>query len=546
MLWFLYLSNMANSMRKIYIVTILSLIFVEINISNAQVPNIQWQKCLGGTLHEYSPWMRCTFDGGVILVSSAYSNDGNVTGNHDTTGATSDIWIVKLDSLGSIQWQKCLGGSSNEYAEGVSQTSDSGFVVCGATESNDGDVTGNHGGQDVWIVKLDNIGNIQWKKCYGGSLDDGPNFIEEVNNDGYIVVGFACSNDGNVIGHHDTIMPVQDVWVLKLNGIGNIDWEKCYGGTKFDFGIAVHRTLDGGYIIGSITASINGDVTGNHGLFDSWLTKVDAYGTLQWEKCYGGSGAEYGIQNVLQQNDSGYVMLSSTTSNDGDVSGNHGSDDFWLLKVNSTGVLLWQKCLGGPNGEVSNDIENTNDGGFIICGSTSSDTGDVTGLHGMNPSTDYWVIKSDSLGNLEWQKCLGSVSNERGSSISQAYDGGYYVGGSTNTPIDTGDVTGNHGLEDVWIVKLFPTPPVGILDIDNSNNLLLYPNPSMGLVTLDMSKTKISFIRIYNILGDIVFQQNEINTRDKITVDVSKLSPGLYYLVADSRSGLISSKFIKE
>ena len=190
---------------------------------SAQV-EIEWQRCLGGTIGENAYSIQITSDGGYIIAGNTQSNDGDVSGNHGGT----DIWIIKLSSQGDIQWQKCLGGTLSENAYSIQQTIDSGYIVAGYTTSSDGDVTGNHGNDDMWVVKLDNLGNLQWQKCMGGTSWDQAYYIQQTTNGGYILAGKTYSNDGDVSGNHGE----WDMWVVKLDDLGNIQWQKCMGGTE--------------------------------------------------------------------------------------------------------------------------------------------------------------------------------------------------------------------------------------------------------------------------------------------------------------------------
>jgi len=286
--------------------------------------NIQWQKYLGGSDGDGAFSIQQTSDGGYIVAGVAYSNDGDVSGNH----GDSDYWIVKLDETGNIQWQKCLGGSREDVAKSIQQTSDGGYIVAGITPSNDGDVSGNHGSADYWIVKLDETGKIQWQKCLGGSDGDGAFSIQQTSDGGYIVAGVAYSNDGDVSGNHGD----SDYWIVKLDETGKIQWQKCLGGSSYDEAYSIQQTSDGGYIVAGYTYSNDGDVSGNHGDFDYWIVKLDETGNIQWQKCFGGSSYDY-AQSIQQTSDGGYIVAGWTESNDGDVSGNHGNSDYWIVKL---------------------------------------------------------------------------------------------------------------------------------------------------------------------------------------------------------------------
>ena len=307
-----------------------------------------------------------------------------MSGNHGNF----DFWVVKIDCVGNIQWQKCLGGSGYDEANSIRQTADGGYIVAGITNSSDGNVSGNHGSEDFWVVKIDSVGNIQWQKCLGGSSYDEANSIRQTADGGYIVAGITNSSDGNVSGNHGH----EDFWVVKIDNVGNIEWQKCLGGSSYDLAFSVQQTIDEGYIIAGITNSNDGNVSGNHGHEDFWVVKIDNVGDIQWQKCLGGSNNDDAI-SIQQTPDKGYIVAGLTYSNDGDVSGNHGDADSWLVKIDSTGNIQWQKCLGGSGYDDSWSAKHTAGRGYIAAGLTFSNDGDVNGNHG---NGDVWVVKINS------------------------------------------------------------------------------------------------------------------------------------------------------
>ncbi|MBN1324520.1 MAG: hypothetical protein JW986_11075, partial [Methanotrichaceae archaeon] len=407
--------------------------------------DLEWQECLGGSGGDWAYSIQQTTDGGYIVAGYTDSNDDDVSGNHGNY----DFWVIKLSSNGALEWQKCLGGSYEEWAYSIQQTTDGGYIVAGYTWSNDGDVSGNHGGyeDDFWVVKLSPTGALEWQKCLGGSYGDSARSIQQTADGGYIVAGVTASNDGDVSGNHGG----SDYWVIKLSSSGTLEWQKCLGGSNYDDAYSIQQTTDGGYIVAGYTESNDGDVSGNHGGYDSWVVKLSSSGALEWQKCLGGSESEWAF-SIQQTTDGGYTVAGCTGSNDGDVSGNHGGIyDSWVVKLSSSGALEWQKCLGGCESERAFSIQQTTDGGYIVAGETSSYDDDVSGNHG---GSDYWVVKLSSTGSLEWQKCLGGSYGDSASSIQQTTDVGYIVAGET-TSYD-GDVSGFHGGSDYWVVKLAP------------------------------------------------------------------------------------------
>ena len=245
-----------------------------ITTCTAQAPAIQWQKCLGGTNNDYAYSIQQTSDGGYIVAGNTFSNNGDVNNNHGSY----DCWVVKLSATGSMEWQKCLGGSNADYATSIQQTSDGGYIVAGSTDSNNGDVSSNHGvAPDCWIVKLNNNGSIQWQKCLGGNNEDRSTFVQQTSDGGYIVAGYTTSNNGDVSGYHGA----SDFWIIKLDAVGSMQWQKSLGGSEFERAISIQQTADGGYVVAGETRSNNGDVNNNHGSYDCWIVKLSATESME-------------------------------------------------------------------------------------------------------------------------------------------------------------------------------------------------------------------------------------------------------------------------
>jgi len=401
----------------------------------ASEPQIVWAKCFGGSDEDRAFSIQETDDGGFIFVGQTKSNDGDVSGLH----WGGDVWAVKIDSTGNVEWQRCLGGSYDDVGYSVKQTTDGGYIIAGGTTSNDGDVTEYHGGYgDVWVVKLNTDGNIEWSKCLGGSQGEVGMSVDVTDDGGYIIAGETYSDDEDVSGNHGDA----DIWVVKLDNNGSVEWQKCLGGSFEEHVYSIQQTSDGGYIVVGETWSNDGDVSGNHGTADMWVVKLSSDGDIEWQKCLGGIGWDTAY-SVIQTNDGGYVVVGDTSSDDGDVSGNHGGYDVWVVKLNSQGEIAWQRCFGGENGDAGYSVKQTDDGGFIIVGETRIEE---------DSSTDVFVLKLDENGNLLWQKTLGGSDNDYGESVDTTSDGGYIVAGYTQSNDE--DVSGNHGVWDVWIVKL--------------------------------------------------------------------------------------------
>jgi Secretion system C-terminal sorting domain len=491
-----------------------------------QAPAIQWQKCLGGTGDEYANSIQPTPDGGYIVAGYTSSIDGDVTGNQGET----DAWIMKLNSTGNLQWQKTMGGTSADSASCIQTTSDGGYIVAGYTLSTNGDVTGNHGGNDIWVVKISSTGSLQWEKAFGGTNFDYASSIQVTADSGYILAGYTTSIDGDVTGNQGD----KDVWIVKISSSGSLQWQKTLGGANLDQAKSIQPTSDGGYIVAGYTNSTNGDVTGNHGDYDVWVVKLSGSGSLLWQKALGGTNFD-GANSIQPTADGGYIVAGYTASNNGDVTGNHGNGDGWVVKLSSTGSLQWQKAFGGTDGESFYSIQPTLDGGYIVAGETSSSDGDLTGNHG---DYDVWAVKLSNTGSLQWQKTLGGISWDLAYNIQSTPDEGYIVAGFTSSTDE--DVTGNHGNDDAWVVKLGPALSIAGFE---KEAIMVYPNPSKTMLTVQNShQTPFDKIVITDNMGKIVLTQ----TAPTSQVNVAALANGIYIVTGFSGEEQLVSKFVKE
>ncbi len=487
---------------------------------------IQWQTSIGGSDRDLAYSIQQTNDGGYIVGGSTKSSDGDVTNNH----GNGDVWLVKLNEIGEIQWQHSYGGSETEFPSSVEQTIDGGYVVSSHSYSNNGDVSGNHGDMDVWIFKLDSNENIQWQHSYGGSNFDGATAMQQTADGGYIVSAYSYSIDGDVIQNLGNC----DYWILKLDTNGNIQWQKSYGGTDVDIPNSIQQTTDGGFIVGGETFSSDGNISGFHGESDYWIIKLNSNGELVWQKTLGGSDIDY-ADKIEQTSDGGYIVSGYSFSSDGDINGNQGASDYWVVKLNSTGSIEWQNSLGGSSNEYNGSIHQTFEGGYIVTSYSYSNDGDVSGNHGY---TDAWVVRLDNSGNIQWQKSMGGTDTDGAWTICQTTDGGFITAGWSNS--NDGDVTQNQGESDVWIVKL-TDDGLGIEDLNtNAKNFILYPNPTNNQFII-RSKYDIKNVRVYDIFGKLIK-----TFRAQNQYDVSELSKGLYLINIKSTKGSSFEKLIIE
>ncbi len=498
---------------------------------HAQTPDIIWKKCFGGSNIDAAYSADLTTDGGYIIAGGALSSDGDVTVNKGSF----DYWIVKSDVSADLQWQKSLGGSGEEAAYSIQQTTDGGYIVAGYSYSNDGDVSGNHGGSDYWILKLNAAGDVEWQKCLGGSADDVASSIQQTSDGGFIVAGYSSSNDWDVTANYG----LSDYWIVKLDGDGNISWQKSLGGVNDDQGASIQEISGGGFIVAGWSGVI--------GAADYWIINLDADGNIVWEKSYGGTGNDQAT-SVRQTNDGGFIVAGHSYSTDSNIT-NQGGADYWVVKLDAAGNLTWQKSFGGSDEDVANAIQQTSDGGFIVAGKSESDNGDVSPLYDKH---DFWIVKLSAAGSLLWQKSLGGDKDDVAFSIHQTSDNGFMVAGwSISTD---GDIIGSepNGSRDFWVVKLSSDIESGIASLTNSS-ISVYPNPVQNelIINLTIPVHKVR-MQVCDLQGRTIsipnnFPNSSTAQNNTVKINTAELSNGFYTLrITDEKTGESKvTKFVK-
>ncbi|MDD2435377.1 MAG: prepilin-type N-terminal cleavage/methylation domain-containing protein [Bacilli bacterium] len=408
----------------------------ECYLNNAITFNINY----GGSSNDYF-YNIIEVSDGYVTIGYSESTDGDLTGLNK---GGRDAIIVKYDLNGNVIWKKNYGGSSEDYFEGIIEVND-GYIVTGRTNSTDGDLAGiSKGGGDAIIVKYDKNGNIIWNKTYGGSFTEHFYDIISVNN-GYVVVGFSNSTNGDLTGLNKG---GSDSIIVKYDLSGNVIWKKNYGGSSTDYFKNIILTSDGYTVVGN-SSSTDGDLTGlNKGLNDAIIVKYDLTGNVVWKKNYGGSSEDY-FKNIILVSD-GYTVVGNSSSTDGDLTGlNKGLSDAVIVKYDLTGNVVWKKNYGGNTGDDFNAVALASDG-YVTTGFSNSTNGDLTGLN--KGLSDAIIVKYDLTGNIVWKKSFGGSGSEYFYNIESVIDGYALVGFSDSI---NGDLTGlNKGLSDAVIFKL--------------------------------------------------------------------------------------------
>ena len=353
-----------------------------------------------------------------------------------------------------LNYIKSFGGSNDDEANDIINTSDGGFMVIGSSTSSDGLIQNKIGFEsDIILMKFDSDKSIEWVKNYGGSRDDRGQSVVEVSGIGYALLGYSMSNDGdasNNEGFHDN-------WVILIDSKGDIIWEKSYGFSGHDHAYNIIKTKDGNLFFNGfldVTASRGLGSTKKvgksikHGVGEFWCHKIDLDGNILWRKYFGGTNNDRSYDSV-ETSDGDFLIVGSSESNDIDISSPKGSYDIWVIKLSSNGDLLWERSYGGSKYETANSIMQSADKKIHILGSTLSNDKNISFQMG---SSDFWLLTIDSDGNLLSEQTFGGSNFDKGKKIEiDSKDNLWLTGYSRSIDFD---FSSNKGKNDAVLIQL--------------------------------------------------------------------------------------------
>ena len=345
-----------------------------------------WETTFGGTQSDGGICVQQTIDGGFII-----------SGVTESFGSgEEDLYLLKINENGEEIWSQTFGDVNDDGGISVQQTIDGGYIVTGFRESSvDGD-------EDVYLLKTDENGEEMWSQVFGYGNDDFDVGIsvKQTIDEGYIIIGYTTS-----FGEEYD----EDIYLLKTDENGEEMWFQIFGGTSYaDQGWSVQQTIDQGYIICGLTGSFG------NGQEDVYLLKTNENGEEEWSQTFGGTEEDQG-RSIQQTLDGGYIICGVTES-----FGN-GEFDVYLLKTDENGEEMWSQTFGDVNDDGGFCVQQTIDGGYIISGVTTFDNG----------TEDVYLLKTDENGEEEWSQTFGGVDNDWGWSVQQTTDGGYVICGHT-------------------------------------------------------------------------------------------------------------------
>jgi len=391
-----------------FVIFLMLILFLNTSLKAKMIDSV-WAKTYG--MYSYGHSVQQTNDGGYIVAGYTYYYD---------TVVHTDIYLIKTDSLGDSLWARTFGGVDYDRGYSVQQTDDGGYIVAGRKSS------------DVYLIKTDSMGDSLWAKTFGGSTGYS---VQQTTDGGYIVAGYTRSD--------------KDVYLIKTNSLGDSLWARTFGGRDSEYGYSVQQTDDGGYIVAGHTYSYRS--IGNY-YYDVYLIKTDSLGDSLWARTFGGRDYHFG-RSVQQTDDGGYIVAGYTRPHETGIE--EIEDDIYLLKTDSLGDSLWARTFGGVDYERGYSVQQTDDGGYIVAGTT---------YYYYTGEGDIYLLKTDSLGNRLWIKTYGgSNSYESGKSVQQTDDGGYIVAGTTESYYG--------GWSNIYLIKLKLFPGITVISPNGEEDL---------------------------------------------------------------------------
>lgn len=511
-----------------------------------------------------------------------------------------------------IDWQQCYGGENNDEAHGIVQVGD-GFLVSGTSRSpNSGMVDcdfGNYTG-GAWLIKINNNTDLKWSTCYTSSVyginrytNDSPIYtfgggafpetgktglgIRRIDESGNTIwerivgaldhdfnhgVGALATSDDDVLGWANPLFTGGDIshayghcdgWLIKLDSLGNTEWEVTLGTDETDVIYGSCETSDEGFLV--FMQSLAGGMSGSiypckpeTNMYDAMLVKVDEDGEIEWNRCYGGSGMDQ-FNNGGIELDDGYLVVGTSSSDDDDLEGagyhlgynvaHQKTTDVWLVRMDFDGNIIWSRCYGGSGTDIPIRVFQNEDGGFTVFAQSASLNGDVQsaahwGISQGHELNNYWVFRTDSDGNLLWERAIGSRNGAREelNAVVKHNDREYTLAGfapnwsSFMYDLYHGDITcsnnylcGEPGSAVYWIVHIRDVFDYDAVDenvCDKQEPFNVFPIPAKDVITVRGSEDTFHY-SIFNAIGQRVAQGS---AQGEQQINVASISKGIYFI----------------
>jgi outer membrane protein OmpA-like peptidoglycan-associated protein len=498
--------------------------FAAMTSGNMRAQPILWQSAAGGDGVEDVGEMIVTTDGSLMIVGNTRSGviHGTRRGpDSKVPRLDADMYMVKMSAQGRILWQKLYGEDYSEMAHAVALTPEGGYIMAGNTDSK----SLTHGKRDFFIVRTDMLGNKLWQKTYGGDQNESAHAVISLEEGGYFVAGETASRQsGNVTANRGG----KDAWLLRLNDKGDVIWERNFGGRVNDRFEAMVRADGASLMLVGATESESHDAVGNHGKMDVFVARVDMQGNKLWSKTLGGPENDEGY-DLVKTPDGNFLLTGTTFSSSGDVSENNGRGDVWAVKFDHQGNILWEETYGGSLNEGANCVAATYQNNYLIGGTASSRDGDLEQYRG---KYDGWVVKTDSAGNLLWQRTIGGSEKDEFYDVQEMPSGNYaLVGESRSRDFDLASLSQNEN-SNFWTLGI--TDPQ-----DQQRTQSLTPTTLIGYVrdahTEDFVRAEVSLVdnstgeELRSAHSDTTYGIYQLILPDTLRLSIGAFAPGYMF-----------------
>ncbi len=486
----------------------------------------------------------------IIRINDSYivggSSDSEISGDKtEPSRGFEDFWILNVDTGLNIIWQRTLGGSKSDILNDLILTHDSCLLLLGtsASDSSGEKSQNNYGDCDYWLIKMSLTGSILWQKIIGGEGYDEASVVYELP-DGSILIGGSSQSDSSGLKTQNR-RGIRDYWLLRLDMQGNILWNRTYGGNVIDMLHSITVLNDSMIIIaGRSNSPTSGEKSeSSYGDYDIWLICVNLNGNIIWDRTLGGNQWDCPSAMVAKQH-SLYVLGRSDSNVSGLKSQNsRGNEDFWIIKLDYSGNIKWDKTIGGSGWDVPYSMVYCEDNNLTISGASGSViSGEkLSPLYGV---VDYWIIALDTNGNIFWQESIGGTLPDYGRNLVKLSSGGFVVAGDSYSGISGVKTTINHGMSDFWLIEF--EVGTGISEYYTGKHIVkVYPNPAEDFLIIETDfDANISELYILDIHGKEV--KSLIVNRPSIEVDIRDLTAGIYILKTRISDGYLEvNRFVK-
>lgn len=465
---------------------------------------VNWLRCTGGSGEDRFDGLVMTRSGNLLAIGSSESNNGDVSGNHGTI----DILLSALTPNGTLLWTKLIGGSDWDGVNGaaIDTLTDGHFALAFSSRSNDGDISGNHGSgtTDIVVRKYNPAGTLLWSRTLGGNMAEDLDQVKATPDGGMIIIGTTWSNNhGDVGANHGA--NTADMWVVKLNAAGTIQWQQCYGGSLGEQDASVYPAADGGYYFAVSTASADGDLAGMvpqgtiTGASDIWFGKLNAAGNLVWSKQIGSNAADQ--LPTIRENKSSLYLVFQPMGDGRDVPQSFGIGDVAICKYSLSGNLIWKQVYGSFSSDHISAFGFHPNGSLYLAGNCWSTS--FSGFPVFNPGDDQALfLKVDTLtGSLNGLRSIGGSARESFKDLVISPAGEMYTCGltlSTNYGIN-----GNHGSYDGLITRMAEGNLIqGTVYMDRNANNIFDPGIDRRMNYIPVESRKLGLVQGVSVSND--------------------------------------------